>query len=92
MPFTYHVPRTTFPVPKKAPMPILSQLLAGGLLGLGTLLMLWSKLRDADVQRARADSLASWIGGRQDADAAQTAATSAARAAGASAGENPLDW
>ncbi len=73
-------------------MSTLSQLFAGGLLGIGTLLMIWSKLRDADVQRARADSLASWIGGRQDADAAQTAATSSAHAAAQNAGANPLDW
>ena len=76
-------------------MPILSQLLAGSLLGLGTLLMLWSKLRAADVQRARADTMASWIGGRQAADAAERAAASAVHAALSvdnAAGTTPFDW
>jgi hypothetical protein len=73
-------------------MPLLSQFLAGGILGLGTLLMIWSKLRDSEVQRARADSLSSWIGGKQYAEAAQRAAASAVHSALESAGTNPLDW
>jgi hypothetical protein len=73
-------------------MSTLSQLLAGGILGLGTLLLIWAKLRDGEVQRARADSLASWIGGKQSADAAERSAASAAEAARDSAGTNPLDW
>jgi hypothetical protein len=74
------------------PLTLLGQLLSGAIVGLGAILMIWSKLRQADVQRARADTLQSWAGGELDALAAQSAAARAADAARLSAGSNPLDW
>ena len=71
---------------------ITGQLLAGAVVGLGAILMIWSKMRQAEVQRARADTLQSWAGGKIDAQAAEAAATKAAGAARQAAGSNPLDW
>ena len=73
-------------------MNIFGNLLAGGVVGIGLLLMIWSKLKQAEMDRARADSLASWIGGKQDATAAENAAALAATFAAQHAGINPLDW
>jgi hypothetical protein len=73
-------------------MNLLGNLLAGGVLGIGLLLMIRTKLRQAEVDRARADSLASWIGGKQDATAAENSAAAAEKSAAAHAGVNPLDW
>jgi len=73
-------------------MNYLGQILAGAVVGLGTMLMIWSKMRQADVQRARADTLQSWAGGKLEAQAAESAAAKAADAAKLAAGSNPLDW
>ena len=71
---------------------MLTNAIAGGVLGLGLFLMIWSKLRQAEIERARADSLASWIGGKQLATDAENAAALSASAAASRAGANPLDW
>ena len=73
-------------------MNLLGNIFAGGIVGLGVMLAIWSKLRQADTERARADSLASWIGGKQAATASENAAAVAAQHAADSAGVNPLDW
>ena len=73
-------------------MNYLGQILSGAVVGLGIILMIWSKLRQAEVQRARADTLQSWAGGKLEAQVAESAATKAADAAKLAAGSNPLDW
>ena len=74
------------------PVSLFGQLLSGAIVGLGMILMIWSKMRQAEVQRARADTLQSWAVGKLAALAAESAAAKAADAARLSAGSNPLDW
>ena len=74
------------------PLSTIGNLLAGAVVGLGTILMIWSKMRQAEEQRARADTLQSWAAGKLEATAAQSAAAKAAEVARQTAGANILDW
>lgn len=67
-------------------------LIAGILLGGGLLWYIISRLGAAETQRARADSEASYIGGKLAADQTTQAAETASDDAKTNVGSNPLDW